>query len=595
MQNMNDEKQQQMQQMQQQQQQQPIPEPTVGMTSNSGASVPQQGPMQQQAQQNRLSAQAIHQQARQLFRQYSVEKEAAENAGLGTPEGDAHMAKADRIRTILVSYSKRQKLLQQQAAQQQGGQVAQNRENGPTIRQQTGQISQQQQQQQQQQLSQQIPPVQSNIAPVNSAGNPGTPGMLNVPSASPSMDNIAEARSQSLSQQISSLGNNTASATSTNSNNDSQRIDASMIQQLTPAQQLQLKKRQLLKKYQQILSMSEQFKKNLLLIEKRAAEPSIDEATRKHLREKEHEVRTRLENCTNCTQQITHQLRLAQQQAEQLTQLDRSNSTPASGTATPTPSTAGRAASTQGSPPVSGATAGATPQGKPPRAQKKSATRKQGKNADQGDGSTNTSKRSNPDANANEQSTKKQKNDTTVGGGNSEKDRAKFQNLNIPDALDVKSSNPAAVKMNNRPTILGGNALNAPALANPAMVKPRPFEIEGERVLNKRKLKELVNSVASEEGETEINIDGDVEELLLDLADEFVSSVTSFASRLARHRNADNLDVRDVQLHLEKNWNIRIPGYAADEIRMLRKFVPSTVHNSKLDGVAINKSVNKES
>lgn len=81
--------------------------------------------------------------------------------------------------------------------------------------------------------------------------------------------------------------------------------------------------------------------------------------------------------------------------------------------------------------------------------------------------------------------------------------------------------------------------------------------------------------------------------ILIDLADEFINSVTSFASRLAKHRHSDNLDVRDVQLHLERNWNIRIPGYSADEIRMIRKFAPSSAHNSKLNGVFINKSVNK--
>jgi transcription initiation factor TFIID subunit 12 len=141
----------------------------------------------------------------------------------------------------------------------------------------------------------------------------------------------------------------------------------------------------------------------------------------------------------------------------------------------------------------------------------------------------------------------------------------------------------------NRPTLTGGNSFSAPALSSPAMVRPPTFEVTGDRVLSKRKLSELVTSVVG--SDKEAAIDGEVEELLLDLADEFVTSVTSFACRLAKHRRSDTLEVRDLQLHLERNWNIRIPGFSADEIRSVRRIAPTQNYTQKVSGVNMSRSV----
>ncbi|CCF56868.1 hypothetical protein KAFR_0B05720 [Kazachstania africana CBS 2517] len=161
----------------------------------------------------------------------------------------------------------------------------------------------------------------------------------------------------------------------------------------------------------------------------------------------------------------------------------------------------------------------------------------------------------------------------------------------VPISESISSKTPIPVPYRvNRPTISGGSAMNAAALNTPIMTKLPPYELDTERVMSKRKLRELVKTIGIDEGDGETVIDGDVEELLLDLADDFVTNVTSFACKLAKHRKSDNLETKDIQLHLERNWNIRIPGYSADEIRSTRKWNPTQSYNQKLQSINIDKN-----
>lgn len=174
----------------------------------------------------------------------------------------------------------------------------------------------------------------------------------------------------------------------------------------------------------------------------------------------------------------------------------------------------------------------------------------------------------------------------------------------ILSTINVKPPNPITLKTganNIRPSLTGGGASGiGQIVGSPAIVRMPTFDMastgpiadNGGRVLTKRKLTELVNTIGADEGDGKTTIDGDVEELLLDLADEFVNSVTTFACRLAKHRKTDSVDLRDVQLHLERNWNIRIPGHAMDEIRGMRKLQPSSSYTQKVSGVEIAKAVN---
>lgn len=86
---------------------------------------------------------------------------------------------------------------------------------------------------------------------------------------------------------------------------------------------------------------------------------------------------------------------------------------------------------------------------------------------------------------------------------------------------------------------------------------------------------------------------------MLELADEFIESVTTFACKLAKHRRSDTLDVKDLQLHLgiiyqgyvnygviEHNWNIRVPGFVGDEVRYQRRPTTVSAHQTRLKLIA---------
>ncbi|XP_054477100.1 transcription initiation factor TFIID subunit 12 [Anoplopoma fimbria] len=100
---------------------------------------------------------------------------------------------------------------------------------------------------------------------------------------------------------------------------------------------------------------------------------------------------------------------------------------------------------------------------------------------------------------------------------------------------------------------------------------------EGSQVLSKKKLQDLVREIDPNE-----QLDEDVEEMLLQIADDFIESVVTAACQLARHRKSNTLEVKDVQLHLERQWNMWIPGYGSDEIRPFKKACTTEAHKQRM-------------
>ncbi|KAK5116893.1 hypothetical protein LTR62_006614 [Meristemomyces frigidus] len=189
--------------------------------------------------------------------------------------------------------------------------------------------------------------------------------------------------------------------------------------------------------------------------------------------------------------------------------------------------------------------------------------------------------------------------------------------IQVDPRLNQPMSIPAA-----RPTMSQAGMQNQPGLARPP---PYTLEGEGDHVLSKSKLSELVRQVTGGGGgSTNTIVDRDptasstststsatsaaaaaaigtsistplldpaVEENLLAYADDFVDDLITSACKLAKLRPERMLDIRDLQIVLERNYGIRIPGFALEEVRTVRKFVPAPGWQGKMQAISTAKTL----
>ncbi|KAF2007906.1 hypothetical protein P154DRAFT_516687 [Amniculicola lignicola CBS 123094] len=165
------------------------------------------------------------------------------------------------------------------------------------------------------------------------------------------------------------------------------------------------------------------------------------------------------------------------------------------------------------------------------------------------------------------------------------RDREQLNNPKMPIPRTLNTSQPQPVSMGQSRPTMSGPTNGAPGqMGQPVINKFPAFQLEGDgdRVLSKRKLDELVRQVT---GGTEEALTPEVEETILQLADDFVDNVIGSACKLSKLRESTQLDIRDIQLVLERNYNIRIPGFSSDEVRTVRKLVPAPGWTQKMNAV----------
>ncbi|KAI9576109.1 transcription initiation factor TFIID subunit 12 isoform X1 [Glossina fuscipes] len=125
-----------------------------------------------------------------------------------------------------------------------------------------------------------------------------------------------------------------------------------------------------------------------------------------------------------------------------------------------------------------------------------------------------------------------------------------------------------------------GSSSNTSATSKPATAA------ESQPILTKPRLLELVREV-----DVSAQLDEDVEELLLQIADDFVEDAVKATCAFAKHRKAPKVEVRDVQLHLERKWNMWIPGFGTDELRPYKRAAITEAHKQRL--ALIRKTIKK--
>ncbi|XP_065212482.1 transcription initiation factor TFIID subunit 12 isoform X2 [Planococcus citri] len=150
------------------------------------------------------------------------------------------------------------------------------------------------------------------------------------------------------------------------------------------------------------------------------------------------------------------------------------------------------------------------------------------------------------------------------------------------NAIPSTVPSTSATTSHNTPIVTSHTPKVQPTVNQAAAAAP----VNHDQILTKTRLQDLVKEIDPCE-----QLDEEVEDLLLQLVDDFVNSTVNTACVFAKHRNSNTVEVKDVQLYLEKMYNMWIPGFGAEEVKPYKKPPITEAHKQRL--ALIRKSLKK--
>ncbi|KAG0456311.1 hypothetical protein HPP92_024099 [Vanilla planifolia] len=122
------------------------------------------------------------------------------------------------------------------------------------------------------------------------------------------------------------------------------------------------------------------------------------------------------------------------------------------------------------------------------------------------------------------------------------------------------------------------SSFSQPVMVHSATTIPTmPSNAESRQILSKRSIQELVAQINPHE-----KLDPEVEDVLIEIADDFVESITLAACSMAKHRKSTVLEAKDILLYVERHWNMTLPGFGGDEIKCYKKPFSNDIHKERL-------------
>ncbi|XP_020268522.1 transcription initiation factor TFIID subunit 12-like [Asparagus officinalis] len=122
---------------------------------------------------------------------------------------------------------------------------------------------------------------------------------------------------------------------------------------------------------------------------------------------------------------------------------------------------------------------------------------------------------------------------------------------------------------------------NVQALAQPGLGSNDTEEISND-IISRKRIRELVTQVDRSE-----KLRPEIEDDLLEIADDFIESIVTAACHLAKHRKSTTLEAKDILVHVERHWNMSLPGFSGDEIKCYKKPSTNDIHKERLAMVCL--------